>query len=95
MAIAVMAVSGCGSNGKFGGTLTGIESDSLMVMAYHVNDRTPAYVDTVALENDRFSITFKDTSLLKCHHPTISDGYTPHSHAPHRSFTWSIIPKTK
>lgn len=64
MTIAVMAVSGCGSNGRFGGTLTGIESDSLMVMAYHVNDRTPAYVDTVALENDRFSITFKDTSLL-------------------------------
>ena len=63
-AVAAMAVSSCNGGGNFSGTLSGIESDSLIVTAYRYSERTPAFQDTIALKNDKFSANIEDTSAL-------------------------------
>lgn len=61
---AALALSSCTqSSSNFSGTITGVESDTLLVFVDQMNPRKHLCTDTVALVNDRFEMQVPDSAV--------------------------------
>ena len=58
-----MALSSCGNPASLSGNVTGVESDTLLVFASHMNARKTFRTDTVALVNNQFELQYPDSAL--------------------------------
>lgn len=59
----VMGLSSCTNPVSLSGTLTNVDSDTLLVFATHMENRSSFRTDTVALVNNQFELQYPDSAL--------------------------------
>lgn len=59
-----IGLSSCTNPASVSGTVTGVESDTLLVFASHMNERKTFRADTVALVNNHFELQYPDSALF-------------------------------
>ena len=61
---AALVFSSCTNSASLSGTMTGVESDTLLIFASHMDARKTFRTDTVALTNHQFQVQYPDSALF-------------------------------
>lgn len=65
-AATAVVFSSCQPKGdNLSGNVTGVESDTILVQVAHLTDRQNAYIDTIALQDGKFSMNLPDTAVWR------------------------------
>ena len=62
--VMALGFSSCGNSASISGTLTGVESDTLLVFSSYMGERKTFRTDTVSLVNNRFELVYPDSALV-------------------------------